>query len=293
MTGLRVYAEDETLLPGRSTSMVVEFNITQPAEIALAAAISPSNFDLLAPVIARFDVVSRTPLLRATVSSLRADAERGGQTIVSFNTTNRGTAPTGPLTIALPPSEILTIAVPMELPSLALGETTSISLALTPPPDAPVGTLSGTLNIGYGDDQVFGLRYSFRIVSQHLADLTVVVEDEFSFFAEGKPKVAGAVVRVTNSAGFRATLTTDESGIVTFQNLREGTYRIHTQALKHSSDTTTLTLSVDTPPQRIFLFRSVVSYVWTVQPTTFEDRYEFELVAGALCGVRFLSLTLS
>lgn len=123
----------------------------------------------------------------------------------------------------------------------------------------------------------------------------MVVEDEFSFFAPGRPKVANATVSLRRPGGAPQVLKTDENGkngscvcgthvrfpgTVVFKNVREGSYTLFSQALKHSNDRRVVV--VESTPQaiRVFLHRSVVSYVWTVTPTTFQEKYEFKLETG-------------
>ena len=55
------------------------------------------------------------------------------------------------------------------------------------------------------------IRFRILVSSDMLMNLTVLVEDEYSYFAEGRPLLSGAVITLTNSQrGIRETLTIQE-----------------------------------------------------------------------------------
>jgi hypothetical protein len=65
----------------------------------------------------------------------------------------------------------------------------------TPPADLPLGEYTGQLGIN-GIGISLAVPFSFRALSEAKGDLSIVVEDEYTYFAEGNPLVAGATVQV-------------------------------------------------------------------------------------------------
>jgi hypothetical protein len=105
------------------------------------------------------------------------------------------------------------------------------------------------------------------------------VEDEFTYYAEGKPKVANATVKVQNTqTHVHFTKLTNENGIAYFDEITEGNFKLTVQKLGHGSYQSTVLVGFNTT-QVVFIPRQVVSYVWTVTPTTVEDKYVFTLEA--------------
>lgn len=119
------------------------------------------------------------------------------------------------------------------------------------------------------------------VVSNLTVDVRVVVEDEFTYFADGRPGVAGASVRLVGKIlQDRLTNETGSDGEVLFHGVREGAYEVSAQALKHGPNSAVIHVRPDMElPIRLFLPRAAISYVWSVTPTTIEDKYTFELIA--------------
>ena len=65
------------------------------------------------------------------------------------------------------------------------------------PEDAPLGQIS--FSTAVTSDQARKIMpVGITVVSELNLDFTVLVEDEFTYFAEGNPKVANATVRIVN-----------------------------------------------------------------------------------------------
>src|SRR5262249_5284836 len=95
-----------------------------------------------------FSVIALVPELAASPSSLQAGMLRGSQAIVQLTLSNQGGAATGPLQVVLPTqaeSSFLALASPMTIAPLGPGDSTPITILLTPPADLPLGTFQGSL----------------------------------------------------------------------------------------------------------------------------------------------------
>lgn len=211
--------------------------------------------------------VSRLPLTRGMFA--------GQQSFVNFQVRNTGGAPTGPLEIILPDVPWLSAAVASPLPSLAPDEQTTISLQLCPASDLPLGEYPGSLLLR-ASDSALSVPFSFRNLSLAKGNLTVVCEDEYTYFAQGNPKLAGAQVQVkdTLTGTTVAEGVSDSDGEAAFIDLNEGYYEIIVTAERRASFRGIVFIEPGENNQfTTFLERTSVEYIWTVVPTTIEDRY--------------------
>jgi hypothetical protein len=133
------------------------------------------------------------PRLAVRPSRLVAGMKRGVQTLVNFEVANTGGADTGPIQVSLPTVPWLALASLNPLPSLAPGETNRVTLQLTPPADLELTTYDGTLALN-ATGTGLGLPFEFRALSEAKGDLLISAVDEFTFYAEGSPKLTNAAV---------------------------------------------------------------------------------------------------
>src|SRR5262249_48792407 len=151
----------------------------------------------------------------------------GQQKVVSFDVTNIGGAPSGPLQVQVPDNiPWLTVASGDTIPSLAPGQKTTVTLTLTPPAATPLDLVDGTITLTGANTQL-DVGYQIRTVSTAVGDLQVSVEDEYTFFASGSPLVAGATVLLRDpydNTVIVAQGTTDSTGHVTLPQVPEGKY---------------------------------------------------------------------
>jgi phage gp36-like protein len=225
------------------------------------------------------EVVSQAPRLSATPAALNAGMLRGSQKIVEFEISNVGGTPTDELNVALPTAPWLALVTPAHVPSLAPGQRATVDLALTPAADLPLGPYTGTIVISSSATNLT-IPFQFVAVSDLVGDVHVTVVDEFTFFAEGAPKVAGAAVTLTDPATNEIvrTGTTAANGELLFTGVREGYYYIDSRAPEHTSHRSTLLVTASQVTEvSVFLAREFISYTWIVTPTEIEDHYIFVL----------------
>jgi hypothetical protein len=219
-------------------------------------------------------VERRRPRWVAEPAELVAGMLRGGQTLLEVTVANRGGAASEPAAVSLPPASWLSLATDEELPALAPGETHRLTLRLAPPADLELGDYAGSVAIGAGATAL-NIPFQFRCLSDAKGDLRVEVEDEFTYFAEGSPRVAGARVIVREGLGEAVVGegTTGADGRFEARGLPEGYYRIEVAATDHDGfEVTRLLLAGRTNALAAFLRRQTVRYRWTVVPTGVEDR---------------------
>jgi hypothetical protein len=151
-------------------------------------------------VAVMIDVVPLVPQLLANPGFLSAGMLRGEQTFVSFEVTNTGGAPTGPLEVRLPAGfSWLGLASQETLDPLAPGQKTVVTLRLTPADDLPLNVYTGNLAVVDTGNFFANVQFQFRAVSDAVGDLQVTVTDDFTYHVEGEPKVADAAVRVRDA----------------------------------------------------------------------------------------------
>lgn len=220
-------------------------------------------------------VCLNTPELSVSNLPLKRGMVAGQQTFVNFRVRNTGGAPTGPWQVILPDVPWLSSAVASPLPSLAPDEQITISLQLGPADDLPLGEYPGSLLLRAADSSL-SVPFSFRNLSLAKGNLTVICEDEYTYFAEGRPKLAGAHIEVIDNLT-RTTVAEavgDANGEATFDDLNEGYYEVIVTAEKHASYRGIVFVEPGEDNQlTAFLERTSVEYIWTVVPTTIEDEY--------------------
>ncbi len=216
-----------------------------------------------------------TPRLTATPSRPAGGMLRGRQTPVEVELANEGGVATGPLTVVLPETPWLSLAEANPLAALAPGETRRLTLLLTPAADLPLGPYAGAFTIN-ATNAGLTVPFEFRAVSDARGDLEVTVVDEFTFYAEGAPRVAGAKVVVRDAYAYAdlRTALADEHGVCRFEGLPEGPYEVEVNADNHVGHRSTVQVGAGRVEELIaFISRTTVRYNWTVEPVQIEDRY--------------------
>ena len=176
------------------------------------------------------------PLLQISPSSVYHTAPRGTLTYFRFVVENVGAAMTGDLQVRLPNnSPILSLLSEATILSIGPGNSTTIEVAVNIDPSAALAMASGDIIVS---NSLVGVSFPFTIdiVSTSKASLTVVCEDELTYFASDHPGVAGAIVSIVSYDNLVSlSAVTNASGNVTFVDIPESYYTIQVQALKHGS----------------------------------------------------------
>jgi hypothetical protein len=217
----------------------------------------------------------RVPRLVATPVRLDVAMVRGRQTPVAFTVRNEGGLDTGPLSIAIAPTPWLSLASPALLQSLPPGSNAVVTLLLAPAADLPLGDYTGAV-VFNSERAVLSVPTQFRAISDGIGDLTVRAEDEYTYFAEGKPPLADAEVILRDALTGTAVRTnrTGIDGRATFPNLTEAYYLVSVTADRHRPFLqTALVVAGATTNITAFLPRETIRYSFFVEPTTVEDSY--------------------
>ncbi|TVR48813.1 MAG: tandem-95 repeat protein, partial [Puniceicoccaceae bacterium] len=211
--------------------------------------------------------------LVAEPAGIVAGLVRGGQRVVSFDLTNEGGGPSGPVRVVLPAVPWMHAGTP-ELPTLEPGQAVPVNLVLNPPEDLALGIHSGALVLRAGDSSL-NVPFEFRVLTEGVGDLRVETVNELTYYAEGAPRLAGALVRVIDAVDGEtvAEAETDADGIAFFSGLPEGYYHLNATADNHARHRATVFVAAGgTLEHSAFLSWQTVRYTWTVVPTEIEDR---------------------
>ncbi|MBL9126553.1 MAG: hypothetical protein JNL97_02845, partial [Verrucomicrobiales bacterium] len=215
------------------------------------------------------------PVLEARPVELLAGVRAGGQAIVSFDVVNSGGSTSEPIHVALPPNlPWIHVAGTVPLPTLAPGTTNRVTLQLRPDASVPLGETTGTLLLAAGSSTA-SVPFRFRVLSDATGDLRVTAVDEYTYYAEGAPKVAGAEVTVLDAVTEQIVRqgVTDATGELVFRQMPEGWYDVRVRADLHGGfrDTCLVVAGFETNVLAL-MPRQAVRYIWTVVPTEIEDR---------------------
>ncbi|MCA9262275.1 MAG: hypothetical protein KDA60_00440 [Planctomycetales bacterium] len=238
---------------------------------------SDEGADLAVPVAVT--VVPLRPRLSAGPATLVAGMVRGEQKVYEFQVTNAGGRETGDLDVRLPNVPWIELVSNAMIPSLAPGESTSVSLLLSPAADLTLGVYSGTLVV---DNANVGLSvpYRFRSISSAVGDLSIEVVDEYTYYAAGQPRVAGATVALRDdvTGDVVANGLTDDDGRLLLNDVTEGYYSLSVSAAGHTNFRDTVyVMGGETTEIQPFVARETVQYYFDVVPTTIEDRTRIEV----------------
>ncbi|MGE3311392.1 MAG: putative Ig domain-containing protein [Limisphaerales bacterium] len=219
-------------------------------------------------------VLPKSPQLVATPANLGSGMVRTQQTFVSFTLRNPGTLPTGPIDVLLPLLPWLSVANSLPLAPLAPDESRQVTLLLQPPANLELGDHRGVV---VATDGASGVRipFNFTAVSEAIGSLAIEVVDEYTYYADGAPRVADAriILREKGSPTEVTNIVTDATGRVTFPRLKEGPYDLEVSAPKHSTFRGSIMVRAGIPNEvQPFLTRETVRYEFIVVPTGIEDR---------------------
>ena len=292
VTGLQTEVRD---LPQNWSLQITAPQMLQPLEVATLAYTFRANDDTIAhaePQIVvshplgasaaatlAMDIRALIPSIKAYPATLTSPMVRGQQTLVKLSVFNEGSFVTDALNVRLPQVSWLALASEATIEPLAPGASAEVWLSLTPASNLPLGPYTGTF-VAASTTAGATVPFEFTAVSDAVGDLLIRAEDEFTFYAAGAPRVAGAAVVVKDvfSRQVVASGTTDAAGEWLVTNLPESYYQISVRAEKHGDFVANVAI---TPGREkilaAFLPRQLVTYTWSVVPTQIEDHYEFIL----------------
>jgi hypothetical protein len=254
--------------------IVLVFQVTTDVELSPTFTLRVTSAEgAVADLTVSATIESLRPRLQVTPATLAGGVVPGGQKFVEFSVLNLGGAPTGPLNVLLPAIPFLSLA---SVPTLSLnpGESNTVVLQLLPPPSQPLGEFHGNLVLASATASQ-SVPFSFRVLSTNTANVRVEVVDEFTYYAEGAPRVTNALVELRDAVtrSVVAAGISDAAGLVVFSNIVEGYYLLEASAEDHAGYRQPVFVTAGS--ENFFqplLSREVVKFYWNVVPTELGDR---------------------
>ncbi|MDR2148379.1 MAG: leucine-rich repeat protein, partial [Tannerella sp.] len=215
--------------------------------------------------------------------NLTTQMNKGKSKLVELTLVNVGNGPTGTIEVGIPELDWMKLANADTLPSIEPGDTTKISLWLTPQETTQLNTpFTGNLAVNCANGKSVGIPYNIQAISDSTGVLVVDVVDEYFYNTEEKTHVKDAHVMVKHpfSSVTIAEGYTDANGLFTVDKIPEGYWTLMVEAPNHESYRNNVLIEAGaTNNKQIFISFNAVSYTWQVVPTEIEDEYEIELVA--------------
>ncbi len=221
-------------------------------------------------------------VLTTNTTSIKTTMTKGATREYLLNVMNTGKAPTGKINVQIPDVEWMRLGTSAVMPSLEYGETTTICLQLTPTDDMQLNLFyTGQIALNCENGKGVSVSYNLEVVSEATGILNVDVVDEYTYYTEEKPHVAGAgvVVKHPVTGAVVAQGLTGDDGIFSVE-LPEGYYSITVSEGHHNSMSGNILIDPGTTNyQEIFLSYTAITYSWDVVETEVEDEYKIETIA--------------
>lgn len=214
-------------------------------------------------------------LLDAGVSRIETTIVKGSSREYPLTITNQGAGESGEISLALP--SFMSIQSSQPIPSLLPNESTTIILRLSctdkMQTNVPISDYIG-LNCENGNG--VALPYTVIPVSESNGELLVDVCDEYTYYTDEKPHVAGAKIKIQRPMTKEVLYEGITGGDGTFLlNVPEGYYTLSVSADKHESYERNILID---PERRNSIvvnlsYEGGVSIDWNVEETEIEDEY--------------------
>ncbi len=274
-----------TLMPGEQLFMDIRVITAYPINGLFLISVESLEGTSL-QLIASLRVEPLLPSLSINPPSLVTRIVPGRSRVLQFNVTNFGRAPANSVRSIIPDNDFISFIgfgnaqTREDNEYLENGESALLSILAQIPPTQQLGEIETTIVIA-SNEAYTSLRLTLIVSSDSLMNLTVVVEDEYTYFASGQPLVNDATVTlINNDRNLRLTQSTySGNGRATFYNIYEDRYQITVEAPSHRSFRQIIVTSAESTELTVFIERQTVTYTWTVTPITFQDVYSISIEA--------------
>ena len=223
-------------------------------------------------------------------SSINANMAVGETQYKEAVLTNTGRDPSGEITLRVPTASWLRAANGNTLPPLAAGESTTVTLELTPGETLALNSpISGVVQ-AYENElgKTANLNFSFTPVSSNTGRIRISPIDEYTYYQDGSPHVTGVTVQVSNpyTKARVASGVTDGTGVWLSPDLPCGVYDVAASEGNHASWSARLEVEAcATNSVEPFMTFSAVKYSWDVKRVEIDDTYEITLLADFVTSV--------
>ena len=288
-----------TLQSGDKVSLHIQLMTSKPVRGFFTITIQASQGTSL-QLSVNFQITPILPNFVIEPSSINTRVLRGRSHILEFNVTNTGRITANAVQVLLPNSEFISFVSfgnqSQNITGLDIQRENSaiLSVLIQIPSMQQLGDITASIAV-ISTRISTSIPIRLTVSSNLLMNLTVIVEDEFTYFASGEPLVNDAAITLINyQRGIRITLTTKAgNGTVAFINIHEDRYEMLVEAPDHLSIRQIIVTSVTDPVMTVFLQRETVTVSFCVIPVAIEDNYELSIEADFVTHVPVPVLTVS
>ena len=270
---------DITLEPGENVALDIKVTASRPLNVRFPVVIETTNGTTLQLTV-NLQIEPTLPMFLINPPSVNTRVIRGQSRVMEFSVTNVGRAVAHNVQSILPETDVFSF---ISFGSLQQGEgdlhlshreSATLSILTQIPANQQLGEITATVII-VSREVSKSLPITLTVSSNVLMNLTVIVEDEYTYFAAGQPLVNNAAVTlINNQHGLRIMKATETgNGSVTFIDILEDRYEIFVEAPSHRMHQQITITSINMPIVTIFIERQAVTYTWSVTPITFKDTY--------------------
>eukprot|EP00040_Diaphanoeca_grandis_P037627 m.246792 g.246792 ORF g.246792 m.246792 type:complete len:2910 (-) comp33851_c0_seq5:174-8903(-) len=264
-----------TVAGGMTVKVTCVFNLPRQMRSNSYMYISSGEASSIRVGIAISVVVPR-PSLLASPRSIAGSVARGSQSLFTVNISNVGSDTAQSLALSIS-GVYATLVSHDQIDFISPTGSVSVMFAITLPENASFGTEYGSLIVeSIADQTKLVIGYRISVGSLLVANITVIPEDEYTYFAEGKPIVENAIVTIT-SYDKTVILTQKTEDVnataITFTNIPAVYYTVKVEALGHSRFQNIVLLGEEGMVVKAFMQKQLISYTWTVTEEEIKERY--------------------
>lgn len=213
--------------------------------------------------------------LSCSIKQINTTVTKGYARDYSFKVANIGMGNTGAVTLALP--QWMQSVTPLQMPSMAKGDTTQVVIRMTPTEDMQLNVpVTGQLAINCENGNGLVIPFMIEPVSERTGNLMVDVCDEYTYYTDEAPHVCGASVTILHPTT-GSVIAKDTTGVDGCFNvtLPEGYYTLLVTHPKHNSYRNYILLDPGKTTYKVVnLTYDAVQVSWDVVETTIEDVYD-------------------
>lgn len=213
--------------------------------------------------------------LDAGISHIETTVVQGTSRDYPITITNRGARESGAISLALP--SFMSVQSAQPIPSLLPNESTTVMLCLSCTDNMQLNVpVSNYIGLNCENGSGVALPYTIIPVSESNGELLVDVCDEYTYYTDEEPHVAGATIQIkrlfTKEVLYEGITESDGKYLL---NLPEGYYSLSVSADKHESYESNILID---PGRRNSIvvnlsYEGGVSVNWDVVETEIEDEY--------------------
>ena len=208
-------------------------------------------------------------------------SQTAGERLVEFKLVNKGFGLTGNVKINLPSLNWLSSVTPISITQMAPGDSVLVVLKFSALAEVPFNfPINGSIGISSQNGNSLNIPFTFQKVSTTTGSVKITATNQFTYYSDAAPKVAGAHVIIKNfyTGEIYAEGNTDADGLFQANGVPEGTHKIIVEKDKHLPYNNTITINPgNTVEQTAFLNYQAITFSWTVVPTAIQDEYDITL----------------